>query len=195
MTLGQRDRRALILLGAGVLLLLVLRFGIYGEAQTNVVAAVDSIPLAERRLSRLRQVAATTPGKETLSKEVKAELAARERGIISAETAAQAQAQLLQAIRRIAKTEGIEVRGGEFGQVKSLAGEYGEVSVAVSFECRIEQLVNFLAALTSEPELLATNEIRVSAGAPKAKTVVARVALSGVVPRALIPEKKGIAAF
>src|SRR5207253_1356616 len=61
MSLTTRDRRALILLGAGALLIIVLRFGIYGERDTKVVAAHDSIPLAEKRLARLRQVAATAP--------------------------------------------------------------------------------------------------------------------------------------
>lgn len=195
MNLTTRDRNAVLLLGIGIALILVIRFGIYGEKTATVVAATDSIPLAEKRLERLRQVVATAPGKEAVLKQVNGELRTREKGIISAETAPQAQAQLLQVIRRIAKTEGIDTRGSEIGQVRDLGDAYGEVFVSVSFECRIEQFVNFLTALTREPQLLATSEIRASAANLKEKRVGVRLALAGVVARKLVPQKKGLGAF
>ena len=194
-SLTTRDRRALIFLGAGIVTLLVLRFGVYGERQTSVVAATDSIPLAEKRLARLRQLAASVPGKQAVLKGVTAEAQLRERGILQAPTAQQAQAHLLETIRRAGKTEGIEVRGGEFPELRPLGDEYGEAAVAVNFDCRIEQLVNFLAALTKEPELVATNEIRIASANPKEKTVSVRLTLAGVVPRNLVPVKKGLAIF
>jgi hypothetical protein len=55
--------------------------------------------------------------------------------------------------------------------------------------------VNFLAALANEPEILATNEIQVSGGNDKKKNVQVRLSLSAVVPRKLVPEKKGLATF
>jgi hypothetical protein len=113
-------------------------------------ASVDSLEMAEKKLIRLRQLAATVPGKEAVLKQANAQLAAKEIGVIQAETAQQAQAQVLQVIRALGKTEEIDARGGEFGPVKPLGADYGEVSVSVAFECRIEQLVNFLADLTSE---------------------------------------------
>jgi type II secretion system (T2SS) protein M len=194
-SLTTRDRRALIFLGAGIVTLLVLRFGVYGDRQTSVVAATDSIPLAEKRLARLRQLAASVPGKQAVLKSITAEAQWREKGILQAPTAQQAQAHLLETIRRAGKTEGIEVRGGEFPELRPLGDEYGEASVAVNFDCRIEQLVNFLAALTKEPELLATNEIRIASANPKEKTVSVRLTLAGVVPRNLVPVKKGLAIF
>jgi hypothetical protein len=194
-SLTTRDRRALIFLGAGIVTLRVLRFGVYGERQNSVVAATDSIPLAEKRLARLRQLAASVPGKQAVLKSVTAEAQLRERGILQAPTAQQAQAHLLETIRRAGKTEGIEVRGGEFPELRPLGDEYGEAAVAVNFDCRIEQLVNFLAALTKEPELLATNEIRIASANPKEKTVSVRLTLAGVVPRNLVPVKKGLAIF
>ena len=38
------------------------------------------------------------------------------------------------------------------------------------FTCLIEQLVNLLAALANEPEMLSTNEIQVNGGTDKNKT-------------------------
>lgn len=195
MNLTTRDRRALALLGLGLLTVLVLRFGVYRERQATVVTASDTIPLAAKRLARLTQVAATVPGKQSLAKKISAEAALREKGIIQAPTAQQAQAHLLETIRRVAKVEHIDVRGGDFPELRPLGNEYGEAAVSVNFECHIEDLVNFLADLTKESELLATNEVRVASGNPKTKMLSVRLTLAGVVPRSLVPVKKGFASF
>ena len=195
MSLTARDRRALVLLGAGLLTVIVLRFGVYGDRQTPVVAATNSVPLAEKRLARLRQVAATVPAKEALAKKMNSEAELRERGMIQAPTAQQAQAQLLETIRRVAKAENIDVRGGDFPELRPLGSEYGEAAVSVNFDCHIEDLVNFLADLTKETELLATNEIRIASANPKNKVLNVRLTLAGVVPRKLVPLKKGFASF
>jgi len=194
-SLTARDRRALVLLGAGLLTVIVLRFGVYGDRQAAVVAATNSIPLAEKRLARLRQVAATVPAKEALAKKMNSEAELRERGMIQAPTAQQAQAQLLETIRRVAKAENIDVRGGDFPELRPLGSEYGEAAVSVNFDCHIEDLVNFLADLTKETELLATNEIRIASANPKNKVLNVRLTLAGVVPRKLVPLKKGFASF
>jgi hypothetical protein len=115
--------------------------------------------------------------------------------MILADTAAQAQAQLLEIIRRIGKDDGIDVRGAEEMKVRPLADDYGEVVVAVSFTCRIEQFINFMTDLANRPELLATSNIRVSSSNPKEKTVSVRLGLSGVVSRKLVPLKKGPASL
>ena len=78
---------------------------------------------------------------------------------------------------------------------KPMANDYGEVSVTVGFSCAIEQLVNFLTALANEPELLATNSIQITGGNDKKKNIHVRLSLSGVVPRKLIPERRGATAF
>lgn len=195
MTTGTLDRRTVFVLATGVALVLVLRFVVMADKQPTVVAATESIPLAEKRLAHLRELAATVPGKEKTAGQVAAELAVREKGMILADTAPQAQAQLLEIIRRTGKAEGIDVRGAEEMKVRALSGDYGEVVVAVSFACRIDQFVNFLASLANRPELLATSDIRVSANNPKDKTLMVRLSLSGVVPRKLAPEKKGPASL
>ena len=195
MTTGTLDRRTLLILAAGVSLVLVLRFVVMADKRPEVVAAADSVPLAEQRLAKLRETVATVPGKDKISKQAAAELATREKGMILADTAAQAQAQLLEIIRRTGKDEGIDVRGAEEMKVRPLADDYGEVVVAVSFTCRIDQFVNFMADLANRPELLATSDIRVAAANPKEKTVSVRLGLSGVVPRKLVPVKKGPASL
>jgi hypothetical protein len=193
--LGTLDRRALLMLLGGLLAIAILRFGVYGGHPAAVVAASDSIPLAEKRLARLREVAATVPGKETVLKAATAELQTREKGMLKADTVPQAEARLQEVIRSVGTANGIDARGMEDQRFKPMGSDYAEVSVTVSFVCGIEQLVNFMAALANEPELLATNSIQITGGNDKKKNIQVRLSLSGVVPKKLLPEKKGPVAF
>ena len=195
MKLQPRERRLLILLAVVAPMILVWKFGLGSSAPDVAEAAGDSVEMAEKKLAKLRQLAATVPGKELLLKQANEQVAAKEAGVIQAQTAQQAQAQLLQVIRELGKKEDIDARGGELGPIRPLGDDYGEVSVTVSFECRIEQLVNFLAGLTSEKQLLASREIRISPLNQKLKTLSVRLSLSGVIPRKLVPEQKGPSLF
>ncbi len=183
----SRDKRALVMLIGAVPLIVFFTFR--GDPEPKVVTADSSPALAEKRLARLREIAASVPGKETVLKQVDADLALRERGLITAATAAQASAALLDAAARVGKAEGIDVRGGDFGAPRQLA-DYGEVSAVVTFNCPIEKLINFLAALSREEQLITPAELHVAAGNTKEKTVAVRMTLTGIVPRKLVPEKK-----
>lgn len=197
MTTGTLDKRLVFLFGGSVVLMLVLRFGVYSDRTAPVVvAAAESIPQAEQRLDQLRRIAATVDVKEALKKQADAELAVREKGLIQADTEAQARAQLLELITNTARANGIETRGMDEYHDKALTGDYAEIAVTVSFTCGIEQLVNFLAALSNQPQILATNEIRVTGGNDKKKNIQVRLSVAGLAPRKLLPaDKKGLAAF
>lgn len=196
MKLNQRDRRALALLAVGVVALAIYLLVSRDSGQPSVVVATGTIPAVEQRLSHARQLAATVEGKQQVLKQVKDELAAREKGIIQAETAPQAQAQLLEVVRRVARAQSppIEIGSVEL-QPASKLGDYGEARVAVVFTCQIEDLVNLLADLTKQPEAIATSGLRITARDSSKKTISVRLIISGVVPRSLAPEKKGLAAF
>jgi hypothetical protein len=192
MSIGTLDRRLLWLLLGSVALMIVLRFGLLRDRQPQVVSATESIPAAERRLERVRQLAGTVPGKEAVLKQSLAELQTREKGILNADTTAQAQAQLMDIIHRVAAANGFDARGAEqLTEAKPLGTDYGQVAVTETFNCGIEQLVNFLAALAAEPQILFTNEIHITGGTDKKKNIQVRLSLSGVVPRKLLPVKKG----
>lgn len=195
MTLSERDRRALIVLPIAAVLFVIYYFTGNPSGSAGVASvSQDSVRLAQQRLARMRQIAATVPARDAAMKQVSADLADRERGVIQASTAAQAQATLLETARRIGKNDEIDVRGGDFGAPR-IAGDYGLVYASITFECHIEQLVNFLADLSHEPQLIVPSEERIVAGNPKEKTISARIVLAGVVAKSLVPEKKGLAAF
>ena len=190
MSFGTLDRKTAILWIFGLAVSLFLRFVVLADRSPSVVAASESVPMAEKRLERLRQIAATVPGKETLMKEASAELVTREKGMLKAETGAQAQAQLQDLLHKVGASNGIDIRGVEDARIKPFGNDYGEVSVTVRFSCLIEQLVNLLAALANEPELLSTNETVINGNADKNKVIQVRLTLSGVVSRKLALEKK-----
>ena len=191
--MSERDRRAVILLGVVAVLILGWYFSTDDDVAPVVAASTETIPAAEKRLARLKQLAATVPGKQVVLDQVAAELATREKGLIPAATAAQAQAQLLQIVARIAKGQPnpIALRNTEMGQIKAFDDHYGEVAVAVNFESGIEQLINFLADLTTQKELIGTSDLRIGSANPKQKTMPIRITISGLVRRDLIPDKKG----
>lgn len=191
MKIEQRDKRALAMLGVA----LVLTAFVYFRPQSGgdvVAPSVSSVPAAERRLERLRQLAATVPGKQKLVDGVLAQLKEREKGIIEAETAPQAQAQLSQLLRKVmrAQTPPMEVGQVELGGIQAFGADYAEALISVGTVCRIEQLVNLLADLSKQPEMIATREMRVLAVDPRQKTINVRLTVSGVLPKRLVPEQQ-----
>ena len=191
MTTGTLDRKTAILLVGGVAAILLLRFVVMADhGSSGVVAAAQSVPLAEARLKRLREVAATLPAREQQFKQVTDELQLREKGILKADTGAQAQAFLQEKLRRLGQANGIDIRGMEDARVRPLGNDYGEAMVYVRFSCGIEQLVNLLAQIGNEPELLATNQIQITGSTAKEKVLQVRLGLSGVVSKKIAQEKK-----
>ena len=196
MTITPRDKKALLLLAAAGVVFLIVNYALPQNGAASAVASrgVDSVELAQQRAARLRQIAALVPAREAVMRQVSSDLADREKGMIRADTAAQAQAAVGEVAARVGKANQIDVRGGDFPAPKTF-GEYGVVYSTVTFECHIEQLVNFLADLSHQPELVVPSEERITASQPKQKMIAVRMILAGVVPKKLIPEKKGFGAF
>jgi hypothetical protein len=201
MNLSDRDRRALSFLGVSVLLSIIWYFVSSSSSSSStsaaVVAPVDSVEHAEKSLTRLRKIAATVPGKQEVLKKVSDELAGREKGLIKGDTAAQAQAQLVQIVREVARnqTPPLDIRQVELGPPRAFGDFYGEVSLSVTIECRIDQLVNYLTYLSTQPEIIATDDIRFVGSNGKLKTDQVRLTIAGLVPRKLVPVRKGVASF
>jgi hypothetical protein len=131
--------------------------------------------------------------REAVSKKVAEALAGREKGLIQAETAAQAQAQILQVVRRVLRAQSppVELRGSELRQPRPVGEEYGEVSVQVTLDCGIEQVLNLLSDLGGQPEALGTVALSFDSANLKQKTVPTRIVVAALVPKKLLPKKEG----
>ena len=192
-TLEPREKKLVMILGAVLaFVVIVLAYEFWPGSSASVADALpQSVPQMEQRLARVRETAATVPGKQEVLKKVAADLASREKGLIRAETAPQAQAQVVTILRDLAASESLTLRSYELGAVAPFGDDYGAVNVSIQVECRIEQLLNFLAALAARPELIATRDLRVIAADPKQKTLNVRITVAGIVPKSLAPPKKG----
>lgn len=193
--LTQRDRRALALLALCAVVFSAIYF--WPQEGADVVGAAMTVDQMEQRVTKLRRMAAAAPGRNEALKRVQEELGKREAGMLKAATVAQAQAEMLEIVRRVVKhqPETFSLRGTEFGAPRPLGDAYGEVTLTVSVECPIDLLISFLADISNQSELIAVSEVQLSQAAEKAKTIPARLTFSGVVARSLVPEKKGGLAF
>ena len=194
MTLQARDRRALSWLGVSVILSLAVYFW-PNSSDASVPAASDSVAGQEQRLTRLRDIAATVPAKEAILKKVSVDLDVREKGLIRADSVQQAKAQLVTILRRVADSQSppVDIRAAEFGAEELLEDSYGVVNAGVSTECSIEQLLRFLGAIAAQPELIATRDLSIRSANSKDKLISVRLTVTGIVPKSLIPVKKGAA--
>jgi hypothetical protein len=194
--MSDREKKLVLWLIPAVLIFVILQFVVSKSDKPTVVGGQsnsgETIAQAEKRLAKLRAVAATVPAKQKVLDGVDADLALREKNVIQVDTAPQAQARLLEIASRVARAEGIDVRGGEFGQPKALSADYGEVFAGINFACPIEKYVNFMSGISHEPELIGPTEIHInSLMNQKEKTVTVRMTIGGLVAKKLIPEKKG----
>lgn len=192
MNLSARDRRALLILASVAVPGLIWLLWPSSEEQVKpAAAAAASTPAGlEQQLQRLRNKEAQIPAKEALAKDLKGQLDEREKGLIIADTLPQAQAALAQLVRQTARQEGFDLRNVSISQPAVFGGEYGMIGVQIGAECRIEQVVNFLTDLTKRPELVSTEELRITLANPKEKTLQFSANISGLVPKKLVPEKK-----
>ncbi len=192
MNMEARDRRALALLGGSVIVMAIVYFWPVGTGDV-VRPTQSSAPMAERRLEKLRELAASVPGKQKLVDGVVAQLKEREKGIIEADTASQAQAQLTQTLRKVMRAQSPPMEMGqvELTTIQPLGKDYGEAIVTIGTNCRIEQLVNLLADLSKQPEAISTRELRVNAaGDPRQKVISVRLSVAGVMPKRLVAEQR-----
>lgn len=195
MNISAQDRRALkilaVAMGAAALYVGYQYWPASTSASAPLTATSDSVEVAEQRLARLRDIAASANAKQDVLKRVTAELASRETGVLQAETGPQALALVQTKIRELLMQEAppVDVRSTELAAIEPFGDKYGLAPVSVQFECRVEQLVNVMAALAAQTELITTRDITVTAANPRNKTVRVRLTVAGVVPKNLVPDK------
>ena len=180
-SLNQRDRRALLILGAAVLVFLLLQFGVFPRAQGGSVSSAP-IDLLERRVRRLQQVARQKPRAAAEAEVSTRELAEMEKGLLKAATPALASAEMQQVVKELLTSQGITLQASEFGAAKAAGADYAQVPLTVVFTCGIEQWINWMAAVRNAPQILATEELRLSLKDQKTKTVEVRMVVAGFIP-------------
>ncbi len=185
--MSERDRRALLLLAAALIVMAVIYF--WPEPSVEVVGSGGSdVRTAAARLDQVRKEAALLPMRAESLKVTGTALDEMEKGLIVAESAPQAQAQLLQIVRRVAKLQNpaVDLKQNQFGQVRPFGEHYAQVLLSITMDCQIEELVMFLADIASQPELLAVEELHISATNNKQKSIPVQLIISGLTRGSLL---------
>jgi len=188
MKLTSRDRRALL-----ILLLVALAMGcrwavVSSNPRPVTIAQVAPTGQLLTILAKRREAAGAVAQKQEILRRLRTQLVVEESGLIQAATPAQAQAHLLQILKNVTSQQQppLEVKRIEFSAPQQVSDAFGEVSVSITIECRIEELLNLIAALTAASEIIATDEISLIGADPKLKTLLARLTVKGLVRRNLI---------
>ena len=194
MNVSERERRLLIgLVPALMITVFVYYWTEPSSSVTPVVAdTAAAIDVAQARLDRVRAISATIPPLQDLKQKSSAELAQWEKRLVQADTPAQAQAQLLQIFRRVARLQGpsLDIRSSDLGTVQPSNG-YSEIAMNINVECQIEGLLNLLTDIASQPEFLSWRDLRVSSPDNKQKRIVVSLTLLALAPAKLIPRPAG----
>jgi hypothetical protein len=169
--LSDRERKLLMALIPALLVTAFVYF--WTEPSAGAPPVVDTaaaIEVAKLRLDRARATSALLPARQDTRKMLQSSLASAEKRFIMADTSAQAQAQLNQIFRRIARAQGpaVEIRGMDIGSIQPV-NAYAEILIGVNFDCQVEGLVNLLTDLSTQPEAIGWRDLRVSATESKQK--------------------------
>ena len=187
-TLQSRDHRALTILGGAVILFLLLQTDFLflpGGGGASIVANVEA---SERELLLAQTKVRQKPEVDAEFKAIIARQEALEKGLLSSETAALAQAEMRETVGKLLRGAGIAMKASRFGTVLLEGEDYAQIPLIVDFNCTIERFVNLMSDIANAELLLASRAIEVGAGNPKTKSVSVQLTVSGYLPVSRTPE-------
>src|ERR1035437_7757390 len=115
--------------------------------------------MAERKLDKYGAVARTAEVRRAEAASVNARLQEAERGLLTSETTALASAELQQLAKQLTAAESIDIRSNDFLPAKPAGGEYMQVPLGLQFQCRLDQLINFLTDISASQRRLAVSKL------------------------------------
>ena len=184
----ERDKKALIGLGIAVVLFLLLQTDAPWPGPGGGTEGAASVEAAEQKLRLTRARIGRGPLVQAEAKSSKKALEEREKGLLASQNAALAKAEMRQIVEELLRSEGIAMQNARFAAVEREGDYYAVVPLVVTFRCRIEQWVNWMAAVGNAPRLLATRHIHIDSASKDAKGVTARVTVAGFLPVSRTPE-------
>lgn len=185
--LSRRDRIALMAAAIAVVLFLVLNFGVL-PALGEFAQSDEAVGQKELALRREQRLLANAGIEKTDLSTAQDRLNNLEGGLLDSPSLTLADAEWQQRIGQLADSQGIQLGSTEFLRVENLGPQYGLVTGRLQFQCRIEQLVDFLIAVAASPKHLSVTHLTIVAlpGDPQGRLNVQL--LMGAAVRALKPE-------
>jgi len=156
--LSRRDRIALGLGGGGVALFLILSFGVLPQFD-QLGASTEGVQQKEVELRRDRRLMAEEAIEKVSLSTARERLKGLEAGLLEATTPSLASAEWQRLVSQLAESKSIQLMSSESLRTRDLGGGYSLVTGRAQFRCRLDQFVDFVAALTSFSKLLSVTDL------------------------------------
>jgi hypothetical protein len=160
--LGRRDRIALGIAVGATALFLLLNFGVLPLLE-GLGASPEAVQQKESELRREKQLLAEEETEKTRLSAARERLKGLEAGLLESSSPSLANAEWQRLVRQLAESKGIELGSSELLRTQDLGSGYSLVTGQAQFRCRLDQLVDFLAALAASPRLLSVTGLSVFA--------------------------------
>jgi len=174
--LAQRDRRALKALGIA---LAIAGLWLGQGTLRGLGSPGTSLESLEQRYLLAKQAAALRPAEADYAAELRRAIGTVESRMLRSATPALAQAEIRSLATGLLTAEGIDSPRSEFGAAPRDGGHYERVVLDLEFTCRIQQLVDFMAAMANARPILATRTVEITSLGSAAGQVQVRLGLEG----------------
>jgi hypothetical protein len=191
--LSRRDQIALGVGAGGVFLFLLLNYAVLPLFE-HLGARTESAQQKEIEVRRDKRLLAEEGLEKISLAAARQRLKSLEGGLLEGSTPSLASAEWQRLVRQLAESKGIELGSSELLRTQELGRGYSLVTGRVQFRCRLDQLVDFMVALTGFPKILSVTGLSVVAvqNDPQGRLIV-RLTI-GAAARAMTPAKEGSAA-
>jgi hypothetical protein len=186
--LTRRDRIALMAAAAAIALFLALNFGVL-PALGQFAQSAEDVEQKELALRRDQRLLANAGLERINLSAAQDRLNSLEGGLLESPSLSLAHAEWQRRIGQLADSQGIQLGSSEFLRVQSLSPQYALVTGRLQFQCRIDQLVDFLVAAAASPKHLSVTHVTIAVLQGDAQGRVNVQLIMGAAVRALQPEK------
>jgi hypothetical protein len=169
--LSRRDRIALTAAAVTVALFVLLNFGMFPLLE-HLGSSPEVVEQKEVGLRRDMRLLAEAELEKTHHSAAGDRLKKLEAGLLESSSPSLANAEWQQLVSQLADSKGIQLGSSEFLRNQELGAGYSLLTGRVAFRCRIDQLVDFLIALTSSPKLLSVTGLMVSTSQGTAQAIL-----------------------
>jgi hypothetical protein len=169
--LSRRDRIALTAAAVATALFMLLNFGVFPLLE-HLGSSPEVVQQNEVELRRNMRLLAEAELEKTHHSAAGDRLKELEAGLLESSSPSLANAEWQRLVGQLADSKGIQLGSSEFLRNQELGAGYSLLTGRVAFRCRMDQLVDFLVALTSSPKLLSVTGLMVSASQGTAQAIL-----------------------
>ncbi len=161
MRISKRDRRVLIIGGIFTVVVLVVVYVVlpFLETQSEIETKLQQ---AERRLQQSLRVIQSESYYRTREVELEEVLRRYQAQLLDAEDSNRARVQLQAIVDDLAEEAGVTISRSTPMQERKVGEHYAEVTLQINLDSGMQELTNFLYAISTHPKFLKIEQFRIS---------------------------------